>query len=75
MLLRTLNKIISDSAEGIVVTPYWPSQVAFPILQKLAKSDMLVLEDKDFITPSNFSYNKQGYQKLSLVAAILSARP
>lgn len=36
LLLRTIRKIISDKSEGILVTPDWPSQPWFPLLQKIA---------------------------------------
>lgn len=35
LILRVLNKVILDKAEGILVIPYWNTQPWFPIFKKL----------------------------------------
>lgn len=39
MLLRVIQKIIHDRAEGIVVVPWWPSQPWFPLFLKYKKRE------------------------------------
>lgn len=36
LVLRVLNKVIADKANGIVVVPYWPSQAWYPIFEKIS---------------------------------------
>ena len=35
IISRTLKKIKAEKAEGILVVPYWPNQVWFPVLFKM----------------------------------------
>ncbi|PZC70555.1 hypothetical protein B5X24_HaOG215645 [Helicoverpa armigera] len=35
VILKSLRKIITDEAEGIVVVPYWPTQPWFPLFENL----------------------------------------
>ena len=35
VISRTLKKIKAEKAEGILVVPYWPNQVWFPVLFKM----------------------------------------
>lgn len=50
LLLRTIRNIISDKSEGILVTPDWPSQPWFPLLQKIAVKPPLRFDFKTALT-------------------------
>lgn len=67
IVLKCLEKIISDNARGILVFPYWPSQPWFPLLLRLKKSDIFIINNGLYIRSQ-----EQG-QRLSptLGAAIL----
>lgn len=41
LILRTLQKILRDKAEGIVVVPHWPSQPWYPLFSKLTVGRVL----------------------------------
>lgn len=43
LILRVLNKVILDKAEGILVIPYWNTQPWFPIFKKLVIGNFLEL--------------------------------
>lgn len=71
IILKCLNKIINDKAEGILVYPLWPSQPWYPLLQSLIVSDVLYLDPiKDVVISSPRS--RQRMNQLILAAATLS---
>ncbi|XP_036146143.1 uncharacterized protein LOC118646722 [Monomorium pharaonis] len=37
LILRTLRKIITDKAEGVLVVPWWPAQPWFPLFEQLMR--------------------------------------
>ncbi|KAJ3641431.1 hypothetical protein Zmor_027938 [Zophobas morio] len=41
LILRCLNKIVRDQAEGIMVVPFWPTQPWYPLFLKLLTQDPL----------------------------------
>lgn len=49
LVLRCLEKIIIDKAEGILVFPYWPSQPWFPLLQQMITSNIMFINSKNNI--------------------------
>lgn len=75
LILKTLNKIIQDKAEGIVVVPLWPSQPWYPIFKKLLKSRLVSFKPSKKLLSSPFSNHHPLHDQLTLVAGILSARP
>ena len=42
IISRTLKKIKAEKAEGILVVPYWPNQVWFPVLFKMLIDILIV---------------------------------
>lgn len=51
IILRTLQKIITDGAEGIVVVPVWPTQPWYPLFMSLLLSEPLVFPpDKNLLS-------------------------
>ena len=74
LILRVLQRIIRDKAEGIVVVPFWPSQPWFPLFQAL------LIAPPVFLPPSNgllFAPNRQPHplwKTLTLAAGHLSGR-
>lgn len=73
LISRTIKKICSDRAIGILVVPNWSSQPWFPLFHKLKKSKIVHL------TPSNdlLMFGTRTHplcQSLSLMAAVLSGK-
>lgn len=73
LILRVLNKIIADKAEGIVLVPNWEGQPWFPLYQKLLIGKVLILGPAEDLLISPFRYHPLP-QNLSLVAGILSGK-
>ena len=69
LVLRTLNKIIQDKAQGIVIVPKWESQPWYPLFQKLLIKEPIIIDAKS--KPLNFPFRSQVNQ-FTLVAGILS---
>ncbi|KAJ8972303.1 hypothetical protein NQ317_017202 [Molorchus minor] len=44
LILRTLQKIMRDKAEGIICVPAWPSQAWYPLLLKLQACKPIIFE-------------------------------
>jgi hypothetical protein len=76
LILRTLQKIIHDKAQGILVVPYWPSQPWFPLLEKLT-TDQIIFEPSTDLLYSPFSSQLRHplANTLSVVAANVSGKP
>lgn len=74
IILRVLQKIIHDRAEGIVVVPNWPSQPWFPRFHALLISQPLILLPNKSLLQSVNREPHPLYKKLSLVAGILSGK-
>lgn len=73
MILRVLQKIIRDNAEGIVVVPFWVSQPWYPLYKSLLITEPLILQPENMLlsfrgVPHPLSKN------LSLVAGRLSGK-
>lgn len=75
LVLRTLRKIVTDKAQGIVVVPYWPSQAWYPLFNQLLISPVLILGPDHSLLSCPFRKSHPLAEKLSLAAGILSARP
>lgn len=54
MILRTIKKIISENALGILVVPYWPSQPWYSLFNKLLTEDPVFLGPDDNLLSSPF---------------------
>lgn len=74
LILKTLNKIISDRAQGIVVVPYWPSQPWFPLFKLLCVEEMFILPPDKNLLSSSFRRIHPLHQHLSLAVSVLSGR-
>lgn len=74
LILRVLQKIISDEAKGIVVVPLWPTQPWFPLYEKLATSELIEFPPKLSLLFSPYSSKHKLHRSLTLVAAVLSGR-
>lgn len=73
MVLKMLQKIIEDKAEGIVVVPLWVSQPWYPIFKSLLVGDPLIFKPNRFL----LSFSKSPHplwKNLILVAGKLSGR-
>lgn len=68
LLLKCLQKVTEDSATGILVFPFWPSQAWYPQLMKIIISNIIWLYPNDHRVQS--CYRKP----LILGAAVLSGR-
>ncbi|CAH2217789.1 jg25269 [Pararge aegeria aegeria] len=44
VIAKTLRKVITDQAQGIIVAPYWCTQAWFPLFNKLLISDPIIFE-------------------------------
>ena len=75
ILLQVLKKIEYDEAEGVIVVPYWPTQVWFPLLHRLLLAEPLRLpRNADLLTLPFREGPHPLWQKLQLVACLLSGR-
>lgn len=74
MILRTLNKIVTVNAEGIVVVPLWQSQPWFPLFKKLLINEPLIFTPNDNLLCSTFYSIHPLAKSLTLAAGKLSAR-
>lgn len=70
LILKCIQKIISDRASGILVIPYWPSQPWFPLLNKIRQSEFLIFES--FSSSSRIHH--QTPRRFTLAAAVLSGQ-
>lgn len=72
LILRILQKIIEDKAEGILVVPLWPAQAWFPLFNSL------LIEEPLYFPPSRDSLLSANriphplWPSLTLVAGVLS---
>ena len=46
IISRVLSKISQDEAEGIIVVPYWPNQVWYPVMLKMLISIPILLNSR-----------------------------
>lgn len=75
LILKTLRKIISDRAEGVLVVPWWPAQSWFPLFNQLVITRPIRFEPNINMLSSPFRDFHPNWTRISLVAARLSARP
>ena len=74
VILKCLQKIRDEKAEGIMVVPEWPAQPWYPLFYELLISKTLKIKAKDNI----FFPNRETdhfWNKTILVVAILSGKP
>lgn len=74
LILKTLNKIVSDKATGIVVVPLWPSQPWYPFYMSLCIKTIEVFSPSKNLLSSPFRSTHPLSRHLSLVACVLSGK-
>jgi hypothetical protein len=74
MILKTLRKIKSDGATGILVVPNWPSQPWYPLFKKLLVSKPLTFHSSKELIVSHSSH-RQIHHQITLVAGLLCGNP
>lgn len=74
LILRTLEKIIQDKAEGVVLVPNWPTQTWFPLFNTLLVNKSLILKPNANLLLCPFREKHPLAEKLSLVARLLSGK-
>ncbi|XP_063374150.1 uncharacterized protein LOC134661866 [Cydia amplana] len=70
IILKTLRKIISDQARGIMIVPLWKTQPWYPLFQQLVTSELITFKPNGNIMSSHSS-NPKIQTSLTLVAGIL----
>lgn len=75
LILKVLRKIITDKAVGVVVVPWWPAQPWFPLFNRLTVHQPIQFKPDTKMLSSPFREVYPAWDKISLVAAILSAKP
>lgn len=74
LILPMLRKIISDSASGVVVVPYWPTQPWYPLFLSLLSEPFLKIEaSPDLLSSPCRQIPHPLAKSLSLVAGKLSS--
>ena len=74
VILKTIRKIRSDEARGIVVIPFWPSQAWFPICMTMFEPDPVILRPDINLLSSTNREPHPLWRQLSLMAGVLSNR-
>lgn len=76
LILKCLQKIVQDKAEGILVFPKWPSQPWYPFLKTLVISQIFYFKPNESFFQLGFRNQPPHrlHQHLTLAAAIVSGR-
>lgn len=74
LLLRVLQKIHHENATGIVVVPFWPSQVWFPLFMSLLSTKPLYFSPANDLLSLPTRTPHPLWKDLTLVAGILSPK-
>lgn len=75
IILKTLQKIMADKAQGIVVVPDWPTQPWYPIFHSLLISKPIFFSpNKDLLLSIDRKTHHPLWPQLTLVAGILCGR-
>lgn len=72
IILRVLQKIITEKAQGIVVVPIWNTQPWFPVFTSLLIEEPLILKPDKFLLSSPSRLPHPLWQNLSLAVGNLS---
>lgn len=72
MILKMLNKIVTDCATGIVVVPLWPAQPWFPLFRNLMIAKPIYFKPRRNLILSPFRKPHPLWRDTTLVAAHLS---
>lgn len=74
LVLRTLQKIANDEADGVVVVPFWPTQPWFPLFKKMLVCKPIYLGPHTNLLMCPFREIHPLAQKLTLVVGKVSGR-
>lgn len=74
LIIKVLQKIFFDKAEGIVVVPLWPTQPWYPLFRKLLITEPIELKSNTKLLSSPYSREHKLQESLTLVAGVLSGR-
>lgn len=75
VISRTLRKIISDKAKGVVVVPRWPAQHWYPLFMSLLVPPPLIFNpDENLLLSPCREIKHPLASKLSLMAGSLSGQ-
>ena len=74
IISRFLSKISQDEAEGIIVVPYWPNQVWYPVMLKMLISIPILLNSRKSLLqlPQSPDQNDPLWWKMDMIVAHLS---
>ncbi|XP_070527733.1 uncharacterized protein [Cardiocondyla obscurior] len=70
-----IDLFATHKAEGVLVVPWWPTQPWFPLLQRMTVDQSICFKPDSNLLSSPFKESHPNWQKISLVAVKLSARP
>lgn len=73
VIWKTLQKIVTEQAKGIVVIPMWPTQPWYPIFRQLLVSDLILFKPNENVVISHSSKTKI-HDNLTLAAGVLCGR-
>lgn len=75
LVLRTLEKIISEKACGILVVPDWPNQAWYPTFKSLVVGDPFYIHGSNIFLPFDCRTSAVPRPSWSLIAAVVSSNP
>lgn len=73
LILKSLRKIVTDRATGIMVVPYWPSQPWYPLFLSLTQNELIYFEPSPSLLLSPFRTPHPLWKGLTLVSSVLSS--
>lgn len=72
MIMKCLQKISEEEAQGIMLVPLWPTQPWFPKIMRMLISPVLILPRNIIHLPFNSTANHKQSKNLHLIACHLS---
>lgn len=72
IVLRVLRKIKDDRARGIVIVPYWPAQVWFPVFTAMLDCEPIYFQPNANLLRSLNRQPHPIWRRITLVAGVLS---
>ena len=77
IICRVLQKVSEDSATGVILVPFWPTQAFFPILLRMLISFPVFIDRSPGLLhlPSQPQLKHPLHHKLQLLACVISGNP
>ena len=71
---RVLSKVKQDSTEGIIVVPFWPTQVWYPVMLKMLVSTPILLNSRKslLVLPKTPNLVHPMWKKMNILVVHLS---